>query len=192
MYTPLAELASGITGDFVSGQQQANAFGEPCCPIKVIGKDSSRTTVGDEGQAASSSAPSDVPKPDMHSRADMCIFEIFDSALLGEGVLPALRDAFSRLLVPDAWVVPRGARVLTQLVSAPAARGLAGLPWSERELGGDDRKSAGAAAGRDEEKSSVKMPSSGAGSDSLPSTADGASDLAAVPPIPLHVDQLLP
>ena len=46
----------------------------------------------------------------------LVVHEIVDSALLGEGVLPALRDAYARLLSDDAESVPAGA---TLAASAP-------------------------------------------------------------------------
>lgn len=36
---------------------------------------------------------------DLPRRADMCVNEIYDSALLGEGCLPAFRHALTNLLV---------------------------------------------------------------------------------------------
>lgn len=56
-----------------------------CLWHQVIAKKSTDLTVG-EGK-------------DLARRADMCINEIYDSALLGEGCLPALRHALSDLLV---------------------------------------------------------------------------------------------
>lgn len=51
--------------------------------------------------------------------ADLCISELLEDGLLGEGWLPAMRDAWQRqLLQPDAVVVPRGARVYAALVQA--------------------------------------------------------------------------
>ena len=43
--------------------------------------------------------------------ADVCTSELLESGLLGEGVLPSMRDAWERHLRPDAIVVPRRARV---------------------------------------------------------------------------------
>ena len=52
---------------------------------------------------------------DMMERADIVISEILDSALLGEGVLPSLRDAFTRLAKPGALAVPQSATVYGQV-----------------------------------------------------------------------------
>lgn len=176
MYKPLAQLAARITKNY-TGSAATNAFGEPVCDIHVIGKDSSRVSVGaSTGSAGSSSGKGTaVESPDMATRADLCVNEIYDSALLGEGVIPALRDAYSRLLAPDAVVVPRGARVLAQLVCAPVANGLAGRTWGPEGASGCSAESGATSTG----------PSGG-------SVAPDDLDLSTIPPIPLHADRLLP
>lgn len=50
------------------------------------------------------------------AKADICTSELLESGLLGEGVLPSLRDAWRRHLKPDAVVVPQRARVMAVLV----------------------------------------------------------------------------
>ena len=47
---------------------------------------------------------------------DLCVSELLESSLLGEGMLPALRDAWDRHLHPKATIVPQKARVYCQLV----------------------------------------------------------------------------
>jgi SAM-dependent methyltransferase len=64
--------------------------------------------------------------PPLMPPADFCISELLESGLLGEGIVPALRDAWERHLrqqAPDkkdhddgAIMVPQGARVYAQLV----------------------------------------------------------------------------
>ncbi|GKY91114.1 hypothetical protein MPSEU_000084200 [Mayamaea pseudoterrestris] len=49
-------------------------------------------------------------------RAHLCVSELLESGLLGEGVLPALQDAWDRLLDPEAAMVPQGARVYVAAV----------------------------------------------------------------------------
>ena len=51
--------------------------------------------------------------------ADILVTEIFDSVLLGEGVLPTLQHAWEYLLAPHAIVVPDRAVVFAQ-VRTPA------------------------------------------------------------------------
>ena len=51
-----------------------------------------------------------------NEKADICTSELLESGLLGEGVLPSVRDAWERHLKPDAIVIPRRARVYAVLV----------------------------------------------------------------------------
>ena len=84
--------------------------------VRVIGKRSSDTSVAaavsdaddgalqqqmqqqqqKRGHQVTSEPP--VDQPDMDRKADVLVTEIFDSELLGEGLLPTLRDAIPRLL----------------------------------------------------------------------------------------------
>jgi hypothetical protein len=57
----------------------------------------------------------DMPK----DRYNILVTEIFDSALLGEGILPVLAHATESLLAPGAQVVPASAVVFAQLVESP-------------------------------------------------------------------------
>ncbi len=52
--------------------------------------------------------------------AHFCTSELLESGLLGEGWLPAMRDAWERHLHPDATVLPQRARVVAQLVQGAA------------------------------------------------------------------------
>lgn len=52
----------------------------------------------------------------LDQKADICTSELLESGLLGEGVLPSIRDAWSRHLKEDAIVIPRRARVFAILV----------------------------------------------------------------------------
>ena len=54
--------------------------------------------------------------PPLAPRADLCVSELLESGLLGEGILPAVRDAWERHLQDDAIVIPQRARVFAQLV----------------------------------------------------------------------------
>ncbi|RHY32259.1 hypothetical protein DYB32_002715 [Aphanomyces invadans] len=51
-------------------------------------------------------------------RADMMVSELFDSLLLGEGLLPTLAHARAHLLAPDAIVIPQHATVYAKLVAS--------------------------------------------------------------------------
>ena len=65
---------------------------------------------------------------DMAEHAEALVFEVLDSELLGEGVLPSLRDARQRLLTPGAPVVPARATVFAALVQCDALRRCHALP----------------------------------------------------------------
>ena len=56
---------------------------------------------------------------ELQRRADLCVFELFDSQLLGESILPTLRDCHARLLSPEAVLVPSSAIVKAVLISSP-------------------------------------------------------------------------
>ena len=55
---------------------------------------------------------------DMSTKADILVTEIFDTELIGEGVLPTLRDAHERLLTSNAKVIPSSASVYIQLIES--------------------------------------------------------------------------
>eukprot|EP00956_Cyclotella_meneghiniana_P001802 scaffold1963_cov63-Cyclotella_meneghiniana.AAC.5 len=63
-------------------------------------------------------------------KADICTSELLDSTLLGEGVLPSLRDAWERHLKPDATVLPKSARVVAVLVE--------GCPVANKQMNSHD------------------------------------------------------
>ncbi|KAL7498561.1 hypothetical protein ACHAWT_006432 [Skeletonema menzelii] len=52
----------------------------------------------------------------LDQKADICTSELLESGLLGEGVLPSIRDAWTRHLKEDAVVIPHRARVFAVLV----------------------------------------------------------------------------
>lgn len=54
--------------------------------------------------------------PPLTTRAHLCVSEILESGLVGEGIIPTLRDAWSRHLQPDAIMIPQKASVYAQLV----------------------------------------------------------------------------
>ena len=69
--------------------------------------------------AADSDSVRDGRKPDgstveMDRRADVCVFEVFDSGLIGEGALHLAAVAEQRLLLPSATVIPASARMFCQ------------------------------------------------------------------------------
>lgn len=74
--------------------------------VTVIGRKSTLLEIG-----------RDLPQP-----ADLLIMEIFDTVLIGEGVLPSLEDARRRLLKPEARVLPQRAQVYAAAVEIPHLR----------------------------------------------------------------------
>jgi len=50
------------------------------------------------------------------NKAILCTSELLETGLLGEGMIPALRDAWERHLAKDAIVVPQKARVFAQVL----------------------------------------------------------------------------
>lgn len=54
----------------------------------------------------------------LSERAMLCTSELLESGLLGEGIIPALRDAWERHLHPEAIIVPQKARVYAQLLES--------------------------------------------------------------------------
>ncbi|CAE8609682.1 unnamed protein product [Polarella glacialis] len=87
--------------------------------VKVVNKVASDLEVGDDLSG---------------ERADLCVFELFDSQLLGESVLPIIRDAQDRLLKPGCTLVPCKVTVRAVLVECAALLGadlpeLRGAAW---------------------------------------------------------------
>ena len=64
------------------------------------------------------------------SQCDMVVSEILDSHLIGEGVLPSLRDARERLLMPSAPTVPYSATIFGRLIQSPSVRAMHNLAGS--------------------------------------------------------------
>ena len=52
--------------------------------------------------------------PELLRQADILVFEVFDSGLIGEGALHLTAMASHRLLLPDAAIIPASARVFCQ------------------------------------------------------------------------------
>jgi type III protein arginine methyltransferase len=93
MTPPMAEKAKRIVA--------ANGLADR---ITVHGKRSDELRVG-------------VELPD---KADVLVSEIFESDLLGEGVLPSLEDARARLVKPDAKIIPQAASIMVALAGGEA------------------------------------------------------------------------
>lgn len=71
--------------------------------ITVINKHSTQLLIGE----------------DLPERADVMVTEIFDRALVGEGMLPTISHARSSLLKPNAKIIPQGASLKGAIVDSP-------------------------------------------------------------------------
>lgn len=56
----------------------------------------------------------DGTAPELQRPVDLAVFEVFDSGLIGEGILHILAAAKAKLLMPDAYLVPCSADVYAQ------------------------------------------------------------------------------
>jgi len=101
---------------------------ESCAPMACVAQKVITTNQYDDKVSIVCKSSHDVQVPeDMDRKADLLVTEIFDSELIGEGVLPTLRDAHARLLRNDARCIPCGAHVYIQLVESD-------LLWSTSNL----------------------------------------------------------
>lgn len=127
VFPPMASLAQRVV--------DANGFLQR---IEVISKRSDELKVAPSGQAAPAAAVAPAassgadpaapaaalarrkqaqpPAADLPRKVDLIVTEIYDSELLGEGLLPTMRHAVRHLLRPGGKVVPSSARVYGQLV----------------------------------------------------------------------------
>eukprot|EP00727_Mastigamoeba_balamuthi_P009819 m51a1_g546 putative protein phosphatase methylesterase (1000) ;mRNA; r:434232-438902 len=86
--------------------------------VAVLAKHSSDVSVG-EGK-------------DLRAKPDVLVFEIFDYTLLGEGVLPTIRDLHERSVIDEHTVmVPYAATVFAMLVEAPRYTDALGFDLSD-------------------------------------------------------------
>jgi len=60
--------------------------------------------------------------------ADVLVSEVLDSGLIGEDVLPTLRDARARLCKPNCKIIPSSAQVYAQIIHSPTLRSWHQLP----------------------------------------------------------------
>eukprot|EP00884_Botryococcus_braunii_P004116 jgi/Botrbrau1/13705/Bobra.250_2s0004.3 len=110
LFPPMVSLARRVVA--------ANSLQEH---ISVLGKRSDEIIVACPATPlpASSVPPRGMAggeEMDMEKKADVIVTEIFDSELLGEGIIPSLRDALPRLLKEGGHVIPAGAQIWAQVV----------------------------------------------------------------------------
>lgn len=77
---------------------------------------------------------------DLDEKVDIVVSEILDVGLLGEGVIPSVRDALANLAKPGAKLVPQGADIYVQLIETSYKHKLNPL----KELEGFDLSAFGA------------------------------------------------
>ncbi|XP_065826692.1 protein arginine N-methyltransferase 7-like [Oscarella lobularis] len=94
VYEPLVNIAKEV---IEKNQLKSN-------DIKVIPKRSTQIEIG----------------RDMESKANLLVTEIFDTELIGEGVIPTIKHALENLLEPKSLIVPHSAQVFVQLLECPA------------------------------------------------------------------------
>jgi type III protein arginine methyltransferase len=107
MFRPLCSLASQIAAQ--NGIANIDFIALRSCDV---------AQVDDANNAAAADSDDDQAGITMKGKADILVSEILDTVLLGEGVLPSVRDARARLLAPDASVVPESASIIVQLVNS--------------------------------------------------------------------------
>ena len=113
-------------------------------------------------------------QPKSSSLFQICTCELLESGVLAEGWIPTMRDAWKRLLAPDAVVVPQRARIMAQLVDGSLCRQYSG-PEPFTAPSSSSSSSAAAAA-------TIQFSTSGEASDTL---------LSGGFHVPLHLEKLL-
>ena len=68
-----------------------------------------------------------------NERADICVSELIDDHVIGDGVLSSISDARRRLLTPDALIVPRAGKMFVLPVCL-RARGPPGIELDEMNM----------------------------------------------------------
>jgi protein arginine N-methyltransferase 7 len=90
--------------------------------VTIVPKMSTHLVIGTE-----LSSPTELSECDLPRKADILVTEIFDTILLGEGILPFLRQARRDLLQPNAEIVPKRACIYAQVVQHQGLRHYADL-----------------------------------------------------------------
>ncbi|GAX73790.1 hypothetical protein CEUSTIGMA_g1241.t1 [Chlamydomonas eustigma] len=102
-------------------QQQAPMNSSSSCTSNIARDDGAGgklTAAGRRRAAMAAAVSADDAAHSLPTQCDVIVTEIFDSQLLGEGLLPTLRDAVPRLLKAGGKVIPARARVYAQVVES--------------------------------------------------------------------------
>lgn len=78
--------------------------------------------------------PTSSSELELQGRADLCVSELLDYGLLGEGILPTLRDAWQRLLKPGALMIPSQAKLYAQVLTGGAVAQFSQSPDDNHEM----------------------------------------------------------
>ncbi|GLC46837.1 Protein arginine N-methyltransferase 7 [Pleodorina starrii] len=111
----------------------------------VKGTTSGSAAVAAARARAAAAAAGGATGPDMYGKADVIVTEIFDSELLGEGMIPTMRHAVQHLLKEGGVVIPATSRVYGQLVQCPLMYHMTGLRSVPESGEGPDRVAAATA-----------------------------------------------
>ena len=109
-WPPMCAIAASVVAQNAPQLPQAEAV------LQLRPLHSSALTLGPQQSVGDSDPTCHVGAP-----FDLVVSEIIDSALLGEGMVPALSHAFAELCSADAVAVPSAATVWAQLVNVPVA-----------------------------------------------------------------------
>lgn len=136
-FPPMARLARRVLKDNGLGKERARVL---CCRSEdlEVREGLEQEEEGLEGE--------EEGKFLLPARADVVVSEILDSLLVGEGILPVMRDVSSRGLMKDeegsAVAIPSRGRVFVQAVRSRSL-GPAGAGGSEGGEGGEEEREEG-------------------------------------------------
>lgn len=122
----LSMMAARAGADFVTAVEQAthmtDAGEETVCmngyggSVLSLNKDVRRVFTAESDGLVRGGLKPDGTQVEMERAADVMVYEVFDSGLIGEGVLHILAAARHRLLAGDATLIPARATVFAQAV----------------------------------------------------------------------------
>ncbi|DBA90775.1 TPA: hypothetical protein ACH3X1_003982 [Trebouxia sp. C0004] len=111
----LSMMAARAGAEWVVGAEVSQAMCDAGAETVVMnGYGAKCIMVNKDVRHLETSAKPDGTPPEMQSKADIAIFEVFDSGLIGEGVLHMLAAAKQKLLTKEAILVPAAATVFCQ------------------------------------------------------------------------------
>ena len=106
-------VAVELSGHMCDVAEQVISSNGLSSKVVVLQRDSRRMFAATSEGLRAGRKP-DGEAPELVRQADVLVFEVFDSGLIGEGALHLTALAQHRLLLPDATVIPASARVFCQ------------------------------------------------------------------------------